>query len=186
MSMGTITGTNERGTRSKKGQSLAVLILFLAVFLVGPLSFIAYEVSLCNLAKQELNACVLSAALGATCTPAIDLKADVKTRRRNAESGALWIFQQNSVLGNSLTNAWISTPSSEPVGADQSVLSFKFVNPTATEEKRYVDISDKNGTMIEVTANYGFTPQFSKFFGVGGTWQISASAQLPLLPSQHQ
>jgi len=179
-----------RYSRTPRGQAVVVLMLFLAVFIVGPLSFFAYNVSLYNLAKQQLKACVDGAALAAGCSQAANNNlTSYSTVQSQAEQTAVWLFRQNSILGDALGTTNPNGPATIVHGsgsilqplARQGLLSYEWINPTTGA---IVADGDPTGKTIRVFGAYGFVPAFGNFSYMGGlVFPIidSANGALPQL-----
>lgn len=172
-----------RRGRTPSGQAVVVMLFFLAAFIIGPVSFFGYEVSLYNLAKLQLKACVDSAALAAGCSQATNNNSNFATVQSQAQDTAAWMFRQNSVLGDSLSaasNLGVNSPSVLNPTAHNAQIAFQWMDP-ATDS--VVSAGNPLGKQIRVWGAYGFVPVFSKFAKLSGTFPVIdyANGGLPQL-----
>ncbi len=157
-----------RSTRRPKGLALTALMAFIAIFIVGPLSMFVYEMTQYNLARQELKACVDSAALTAACSTTASNSSVPSVTQTTAMNQSAYMFAQNTILNHSLS----TTPSytygtSDPVWTptpNQSQLYFQFLDPIT---RNPVTFGSANGKIMRLFGSFGFVPTFAKFIGLG-------------------
>lgn len=166
--------------RSQKGQALTALLMFLALFIVGPVAFLAYEFAMFDLCKQELKAAVDSAALAAGATVASSNSSDPLSAQISAVATAVNMFQQNSVIGYSLASATQSSDAEMTPSANQAQIYFQFLDPVSRQP---VPMGSINGKIIQVTGAFGFTPTFAGYVGLGGPYTAfeTSNGGLPML-----
>lgn len=152
----------------------------LAAFVVGPISFLAYEVSMYNLCKQELKAATDSAALAAGATTASSNETDPAVTQNSAMNTAMNMFKMNSVIGHSLSSATKSDTADMNPGANEAQVYFQFLDPVT---RAPVAPGSANGKVIQVTACYGYSPVFAKFVGLSGVYEAveTSNGGLPML-----
>jgi hypothetical protein len=158
-----------RSQRRPKGQAIAVLVVFIAAFVVAPICMVCYEMCLYNLAKQQLKACVDSAALAAGATVATSDNLDPATTQIGAKTTALNMFRQNSILSYSLSDASESSTIPMTPAANKSQLYFQYLDPIT---RQAVPLGSTNGKIIQVTGAFGFVPFFAKFLKMLGPYPV--------------
>lgn len=171
----------QRRIRSERGQSLVVLILVLAVFLIGPLALVSYEMGRYELAKQQLKACVESCALAAGATTASSNNLDPTVTQNDAIATALNMFKQNTILDQGLSTATQSSSLPLNPAANSAQLYFQFLDPVT---RKAVPLGSTNGKIIQVTAAFGFVPVFGGMSRLGtGVFPIieMSNGGLPML-----
>ncbi len=166
--------------RTCRGQAVAILIAFLATFVIAPLSLFAFEVARYSLAKQQLKACVESCALAAGATNAIGNDTDPSITQRSAIATATDMFQRNTILDQSLASATGASSLPLTPGANQSQLFFQFLDPITRQP---VPIGSTNGKVIQVTGAFGVVPLFAAFLNWPGVYPAveTANGGLPML-----
>ncbi len=158
-----------RHMRKPRGQAVTVLMIFIASFIVAPICFVAYEMCLYNLAKQQLKACVDSAALAAGATVASSNTVDDSTTQLGAKATAMQMFRKNTILSNSLADATESSTIPMTPAATKSQLYFQFLDPISRQP---VPLGSTNGKIIQVTGAYGYQPFFAQFLKFVGTYPV--------------
>jgi von Willebrand factor type A domain len=170
----------KRKLRSMGGQAVSALIVFIAAFIIAPLCFVTYEMCLYNLAKQQLKACVDSAALAAGAAVATADSTDDTTTQMSAKATAMQMFQQNTVLSYSLSDATESSTTPMTPAANKAQLYFQFLDPVTRQP---VPLGSTNGKIIQITGAFGFTPFFAKYLKLIGTYPVveTSNGGLPQL-----
>ena len=166
--------------RNTQGQALVVLTLILAVFFIGPLSILSFEVARFCLAQQQLQACVESAALAGAATTASSNTTDPTVTQTTAMNTALSMYQQNSILDQSLATATQASALPLNPSGNQSSVYFQFLDPTT---KLVVPLGSTNGKILQVIGSFGVVPIFQKFVGLGPVYlaNSTSSGGLPML-----
>jgi len=166
--------------RRRSGQSVVVLIMVLAVFVIAPLSLLSFEIARYSLAKQQLKACVESCALAAGATTTSGNFTDPLSGQQAAMATALNMFKQNSILDQPLTSVTQSGSASMSPPANQAELYFQFLDPVTRQP---VPLGSANGKIIQVTGAFGEVPMFGQFLNMPGVYTIveSANGGLPML-----
>lgn len=169
-----------RSKRKQTGQAVTAFMIFLAAFVVLPLSVLAYDISLFHLAKQQLKSCVESCSLAAAATNASSDSTDVLTTQKSAIATAMKIFQQNSILDQTLTAAQESNTKAMTPAANQALLYFEFLDPIT---RQVVPLGNTNGKILRITGAFGFVPQCGKVVGMTGPYTVTdvADSGLPML-----
>jgi hypothetical protein len=163
--------------RKQSGMALATLLTLVAVLIVLPISLFSYDMVKYNLAQLQLKHCVDSAALAAGCGVTGSNTGSLTTTEQAAMAQALYMFQQNGILGNALSTATSSYAASSGtqnpnimVTGNKSALYFQFINPYTMTQ---VGLGGANGKIIRVTGFYGFVPDFAKIMGLNnGVYQV--------------
>ncbi|HEY9677326.1 MAG TPA: vWA domain-containing protein [Drouetiella sp.] len=155
-----------REQRRNKGQAVTVLMIFLAAFVVAPLCLVAYEMCLYNFSKQQLKACLDSAALAAGATVATSDNLDTSGTQVGAKATALNMFKQNTILSYSMASATESSSPTMNPGPGQAMLYFQFLDPVS---RQAVPLGSANGKIIQVSGAFGYTPLFAKFLNLPTT-----------------
>ncbi|HEY9757668.1 MAG TPA: vWA domain-containing protein [Oculatellaceae cyanobacterium] len=159
----------KRQRRSEKGLTIAALVAFIAVFVIGPLSMFVFEMTRYNLAAQQLKNCLDSAALAAACAVTGSNSSNAGVTQTAAMNAAIYMFQQNSIFNYSLSSV-SSTPSygtSAPTWSpapNAAQLYFEFLDPVT---KNPVAYNNSSGKIIRVFGAWGFVPSTAKFIGIG-------------------
>src|SRR5271155_4444274 len=96
--------------RRSRGQVALSLNLVIAIFVVGSLGLVAYEMSRILLAREQLQHCLELTSLAGGATMASTSNGQAAARQE-ACNVATTIIQMNSVLGQPLTNSVTVVPS---------------------------------------------------------------------------
>lgn len=165
----------------------AVFNLVLAVFLIMVIALFCCELSRYFLARDELKTNTEAAAL--CCETALVSSGDPlnPTNQQNAVNTALSLFQQNTVLGQSMSNAALAaTPGDLSPSAGQAQICFQFLNPVTRQPinngQPGNNGSPPSGALIQATGAYCYTPALGQFIGLGQaqfTFQVSAFSGVP-------
>jgi hypothetical protein len=157
----------QRQLRTKSGLSITVLIVFIGIFIIGPLSMFVFELARYNLADQQLKNCVDLAALTAACSTTGSNATSASVTQTTAMNQAYYMFQQNSIFSIQLTSTpMYSFGTANPVmnpAANQAQLYFQFLNPTT---KLPVAFGSDLGKILRITGAFGFVPSTAKFTGL--------------------
>ena len=158
----------QRQLRTKSGLSITVLIAFIGIFIIGPLSMFVFELSRYNLADQQLKNCVDLAALTAACSTTGSNATSASVTQTTAMNQAYYMFTQNSIFSYPLTTTpAYSYGTASPVmnpAANQAQLYFQFLNP---QTKLPVAYGSDLGKILRVTGAFGFVPVTAKFTMIG-------------------
>lgn len=141
--------------------ALGMVISFVFLLTVGLFSF---EVNRLDMAKQQLRSATDAAALAAAATLASSDNLDPVEAHTQAINTALNTFQQNSVIGLPLTNAYLSGSASENPLAEQSSLFIEFLDPHRNNQA--VPLGDPTGKIVRISSAYGITPSFGQLLGL--------------------
>ncbi len=163
-----------KSSRSR-GQATLSLNLVLAIFFVGTLAIVSYEISRLMLAREQLKHCVELAALAGETTIMSSTSASPQVQARLV---ALNIFKQNSIHGKMLTGATeVMSLTALTPAAGQAQVFFEFDDPMTKSPSA-------TGNVIRVHGAYNF-PLFSGGFGAIGissyTVAVESLAALPAL-----
>src|SRR5271154_4009431 len=90
--------------RRSSGQVALSLNLVIAIFVVGSLGLVSYEMSRILLAREQLKHCLELAALGGGAELASTSQTGAAAQT-TASAAAINILQMNSILGQPLTNS---------------------------------------------------------------------------------
>ncbi|HEY9870734.1 MAG TPA: pilus assembly protein TadG-related protein, partial [Candidatus Obscuribacterales bacterium] len=147
------------------GQSMIVLVLIIAFFVVGALALFGFEVHRLTLAREQLIAACDAASLAGAATLASQDNVDPVAAHDQAMNTALTAFQQNSVLGARLSDAQLGLTDIALPGAGQSSVNVEFLDPHNNNQP--VDLGDPAGKIVRVSAVLGLEPAFGRFLGLG-------------------
>ncbi|MBS1956491.1 MAG: VWA domain-containing protein [Cyanobacteria bacterium SZAS-4] len=166
--------------RRNRGQALSILIVFLAAFVIAPLSLFSFEVARYQLAKKQLKACIDSCALAAGATVASSNNTDTSVTQQASIATAIDMFKRNSILDQPLTGTTQSTVLPLAPGAKQATLFFQFLEPVTRQP---VQIGNPSGKIIQITGAFGLVPMFADFLGWRGVYPVveTANGGLPML-----
>lgn len=149
----------------RTGQSMVVLVLVIAVFIILPIGLFSYEINRLESCRLQLRAACESAALAAAATLASQDNIDPVQGHTEAVQTALTTFQQNAVIGVSLSNAILSSSGTDSPAAEHSSLFVEFLDPNNNNQP--VDLGDPDGKIVRITANFGLKPSFGQMLGIG-------------------
>ncbi len=178
-------------SKKTKGQMATLLNLFFAIFGVFVIGLFAFEMSRYLLARDELKTNVEVAAL--SCQTALVSSGDPTdaTNQTNAQNAGLQLFQQNSILGQTMSQATLAIdPTDISPASGQAQINFQFLDPitrqpvnqSGTGVSTGVVAPYSAGTLIKATAAYSYVPAFGKFIGLGNllySIQVSALSGVP-------
>ncbi len=172
-----------------KGQLATVLNLFLAVFLVLAIGLFSFELSRYFLARDELKTNVEAAALCCETALVSSGNPSDSTNQTNAQNAALQLFKQNSILGQTMASASFGTLGTKgtpqfDVQAGQAQIYFQFLNPVPDPNTGVRAAGGTNGTLIDATGAYCYSPAFGQLIGLSNiqfTFQVSALSGVPTL-----
>lgn len=167
-------------SRNGRGQSLAILIVVLATFVIAPLSLFSFETARYALAKRQLKACVESCALAAGATTASSNYTDPAATQQSAIATAMDMFKRNSILDQPLTGTTQASGMPLNPGANRAILFFRFLDPITRQP---VPIGSSNGKIIQVTGAFGVLPVFGAFLNWHGVYPVveTGNGGLPML-----
>ena len=182
--------------RRETGQALTVLIAFIGVFLVAAIGLFAFEISRFCLANNQLKNSLDAASLAASSTLAMYSATPSDTRaiqtsysdpvmakkaQKSATTVALKLFQQNSVLGNSLGTASLASGLPLKPAPNEGQIFVEFLSPE-TNPPSVVPLGDPDGKIVRITAAYGVVPAFGAFLPISNvTAQDSTTSAVPML-----
>jgi hypothetical protein len=175
----------QRQMRTKSGLSITVLITFIGIFIIGPLSMFVFELARYNLADQQLKNCVDLTALTAACSTTGSNATSASVTQTTAMNQAYYMFTQNSIFNYPLTTTTAytfgtATAALNPA-ANTAALYFQFLNP---QTRQPVAFGSDLGKILRVTGAWGFVPITAQFTGLPlGPYIISEQADggLPML-----
>ena len=152
--------------------------LMVAIFVVGSLGFVAYELSRILLAREQLTHCLQLAALGGGAEMASTSQTGAQAQNLST-TVATFILQKNSILGQSLLNnvVVVSSPAFMQPQPGQVCVSYEFDDPITGQ-------ASPTGNVLRVYGTYAYQ-LFSGGFGSIGvavyTVMAQANAGLPAL-----
>ncbi len=152
------------GKRSQKGISTIVLGTVIGVFVLFVCGLFGFEVNRIELAREQLASAADAAALAGAATLASSNDTDTATAQTQAMNTALTTFQQNSILGTSLADAYTAGSTGDNPGANNASIFVQFLDPNNNNQP--VSLGDANGKIVQVTAAFGLQPSFGKFLGL--------------------
>jgi len=167
--------------RRSTGQVALALNLVIAIFVVGSLGLVTYEMSRILLAREQLQHCLELGALGGG-TAMASSSLTGQAARDNAVAAALNILQMNSILGKSLLNSINQVPSVASLNPQpgQVDVYMEFEDPVTKQPAA----AGQDANVLRVYGAYAY-PLFSGGFGANGigiyTFWVEATAGLPAL-----
>jgi hypothetical protein len=161
--------------RKQTGAVALALNVFIAIFVVGSLGIVSYEMSRILLAREQLTHCLQLAALGGGAEMASSSQSGTAAQS-NAAAMATFILQKNSILGQSLANDIITVAS--PVNmnppAGQVSIAFEFDDPITK-------LPSATGNVMKVYGTYAYSLFSGGFGAIGvGVYALQAQAQAGL------
>ncbi|HEY9755496.1 MAG TPA: VWA domain-containing protein [Oculatellaceae cyanobacterium] len=153
-----------KAIRTPRGQSMIVLAMLAGLVVVPLLGIASFDISRLCLAKQQLQNVADATALTAVATLASQDNLNPTANHTAAMQAALQVFQQNFILGHSLTSTTLVSSSSSPSPKPGSAtIYFQFVDPVSGTVQ---PISSPTAKLVRVYANYGSLTAFGKYIGV--------------------
>lgn len=166
--------------RRRSGQSMIVLGLVLAVFVLLPIGLFGFEVNRMEIARQQLRVACDAASLAAAATLASSDILDPDEAHTRAIETALTTFQQNAIVGTKLNEAIIAATSDDAPTANQAMIFLEFLDPH--NDNQPVSQGDPKGKIIKVSGIFGLEPAFGKFLGLTSVpVRTSSSGGVPML-----
>jgi hypothetical protein len=165
--------------RNSIGQAALALNIVIAIFVVGSLGMVSYEMSRILLAREQLKHCLELASLAGGASIA-STSATGAAAQTQATTIALTILRMNSVLGQPLTSNVIVSGSAAALNPapGQTAVYFEFDDPVTKAP------AGVNGNVLRVYGAYAY-PLFSGGFGSIGvntyTLLAEAMAGMPAL-----
>jgi len=167
--------------RRSKGQVALALNIVIAIFVVGSLGMVSYEMSRILLAREQLKHCLELASLAGGASMA-STSATGLAAQTQATTIAMNILQMNSVLGTSLNNNLVVATSATTLNPSpgQTAVYFEFDDPIT----KAPPLPGAQGNVLRVYGAYAY-PLFSGGFGSIGvntyTLMAEAMAGMPAL-----
>jgi hypothetical protein len=161
--------------RKQSGAIALALNVFIAIFVVGSLGIVSYEMSRIILAREQLTHCLQLAALGGGAEMASSSTTGT-TAQANAVTMATFILQKNSILGQSLTNdvTTVSLPAYMNPSAGQVAVAYEFDDPVTK-------LPSATGNVLKVYGTYAYNLFSGGFGAIGvGVYALQAQAQAGL------
>jgi len=160
--------------RKSKGQVALALNIVIAIFVVGSLGMVSYEMSRILLAREQLKHCLELASLAGGVSMASTSQTGAQAQAQ-ATTVAMNILQMNSVLGQSLNNQVVLASSSGSLSPapGQTAVYFEFDDPVTKQPPT----AGNQGNVLRVYGAYAY-PLFSGGFGSIGvsTYTLAAEA----------
>lgn len=151
-----------RHSRLARGQAISMAAIVVAVFFIGMLGCVGFELGRVMIARDQLRTATEAAALAATAALTTEDTGDGNRLHDLATQEALQIFKVNDVMSGALTNA-IESNAPNP-GSRECFISFKFLDPSNNNAE--VPRGDKRGRRIQIAANYGLPSMFGSIVGI--------------------
>jgi von Willebrand factor type A domain len=167
-----------RAMRRPTGAIALAFNLMIAVFVVGSLGFVAYEISRILLAREQLTHCLQLAALGGGAEMA-STSATGQNAQNLSTTVATFILEKNAILGQSLAGnvVVVSNPAFMQPQPGQVCISYEFDDPVSKQ-------ASPTGNVLRVYGTYAYK-LFSGGFGSIGvavyTVMAEANAGLPAM-----
>ncbi|MDR3612306.1 MAG: VWA domain-containing protein [Candidatus Obscuribacterales bacterium] len=161
--------------RKQTGAIALALNVFIAIFVVGSLGIVSYEMSRILLAREQLTHCLQLAALGGGAEMASSSTVGAAAQA-NAATMATFILQKNSILGQSLANdiVTVSSPVNMNPTAGQIAIAFEFDDPITK-------MPSATGNVMKVYGTYAYNLFSGGFGAIGvGVYALQAQAQAGL------
>ncbi len=163
--------------RRSTGQVISVLGLGLAVFVIGVLGVMAFEFVRLTIARDQLRTATDAGALAAAAALAGSDFANPRAAHTNAMTAARAIFSANDVMGATLTNlrdTSVSRLPPPPPTRGEAVINFQLFDNQGAPK----GFGDPTAKVIQMSANYGYTPLFGAFIGmVGAVMPLSVNSR---------
>ncbi len=163
---------SNRRRRSSRGASTIVLVLFVAFFIILPLSLLGFEIGRVNLVRSELQNVTDAAALAGTAALASSPEGMTYTQvQQLAMDVAGQTFQQNSILDNKFTTA------NTTCNTNNGTIG---TNPTVGTAILNITLLDQNGNPQPTGSKTATTIRVNSYYSVNTCF---ASQILPIMPA---
>jgi hypothetical protein len=150
--------------KSQRGQSMIILVLFIAFFFIFSAGLFGFELNRMEVAREQLRTATEAAALAGAATLASSDNTNPTAAQTSAENTALTSFQANSIIGKTLSNAAITYSNPDTPAANDSALFIQFLDPNNNNQP--VSLGDPNGKTVQVTSFFGLQPAFGAYLGI--------------------
>lgn len=151
-----------RRSRLARGQAISMAAIVVAVFFIGMLGCVGFELGRVMIARDQLRTATEAAALAATAALTTENTSDGNRLHDLATQEAMQILKVNDVMSGPLTNA-IESSAPNP-GSRECFITFKFLDPSNNNAE--VPRGDKRGRRIQIAANYGLPSMFGSIVGI--------------------
>jgi len=151
-----------RQSRLARGQAISMAAIVVAVFFIGMLGCVGFELGRVMIARDQLRTATEAAALAATAALTTENTSDGNRLHDLATQEAMQILKVNDVMSGPLTNA-IESSAPNP-GSRECFITFKFLDPSNNNAE--VPRGDKRGRRIQIAANYGLPSMFGSIVGI--------------------
>ena len=161
-----------KSRRSSRGASTIVLVLFVAFFVILPLSLLGFEIGRVNLVRSELQNVTDAAALAGTAALASSPQGMTYTQVQDlAMQVANQTFQQNSILDVGFDNTNVVCNANNGTTGTNPPLHSAILNIT---------LLDQNGNPQPTGSKTATTIRVSSYYNLK---TVFASSILPIMPS---
>lgn len=169
-----------RNRRNSRGQALVTSILLIGLGIMPMIVIFGFELSRVYLSKQQLQNAADAAALTAVAELASQDINDPLTAHNSAVQAALQIFRGNTVLGQSMSGAVLTSDKNNmQCTLGQTKLVFEFINP---QTGAVVPLTSPDGKVVRVYAASGLPLAFGKFMGIPSfTMNTVSDGAVPML-----
>lgn len=150
--------------RKANGAATIVLTIIIAVFVLLACGLFACELNRAEVAREQLRSVCESASLAGAATLASQDNTDVTAAQTLAINTAIYSFQQNSLVGTSLSSAVQTYTNPDSPSADNSSLYVDLLDPHNNYQP--VNLGDSAGKVVRVTGFFGLRPLFGAFLGI--------------------
>lgn len=151
-----------RQSRLARGQAISMAAIVVAVFFIGMLGCVGFELGRVMIARDQLRTATEAAALAATAALTTENTSDGNRLHDLATQEAMQILKVNDVMSGPLTNA-VESNAPNP-GPRECFVTFKFLDPSNNNAE--VQRGDKRGRRIQIAANYGLPSMFGSIVGI--------------------
>ncbi len=155
----------EQEPRNCSAQAVITLGLLLAILVIAPIGFLAFEAARMYLASQQLQSACDSAALAGAATLASSDSMDPNETHESAVHTALNTFRHNMILGLPMDTASLSADSDAIPITGQSYLYIEFLDPKNNNQP--VSLGDPNGKILRLTTTFNAPTALAPYLGLG-------------------
>ncbi len=151
--------------RNTSAQALITLGLLLAMLVIAPIGFLAFEAARMYIASEQLRSACDSAALAGAATLASSDSMDPNETHESAVQTALNTFRHNTILGIPMDAASLSGDGDAIPTIGQSCLYIEFLDPKNNNQP--VSQGDPKGKILRLTTTFNAPTALVAYLGLG-------------------
>lgn len=155
--------SNQTSLRSHSGQSVVVLVLIVAVFVLLAIGLFSFQINRVEVARSQLRSVTEAAALAGGLSIASHAGEDPAAAQSEAMQVALSMFRKNSVLDVSLSDATLASKPDDSPRPNKASLYMELIDPQTGGK---VSLGDPTGKTFNVVGAFCLVPGFQGFLNL--------------------